>query len=169
MAETNLINVLGQDPESGVATWVSGGVFHSNTTISCDAVNGTMPIRSQSATLCVNLNADLLDGKNADDILSSRSLRKIVDAVNLLLRDRGAGDADIITIHELEQESKFTMTLIPTFAGFGETSHSYQRDDRNPNLSTSDLVARSGGNPAANGTSTVPQPINRLVGYTAQV
>lgn len=166
--ESNTTTVLGNGLNDGTyqETWVSGPVLHSTATICCDAVNGTAPIRAKSATVATNFNADLLDGLHLDEILSRNTLRQLVDSVNLLLRERGASDAEMIVAPELGVERFARVLALPTFNGIGEPSSVYVRNDRDPDVSTSQLVAQIGGNVSANG-STVPPSIDGLVGITS--
>lgn len=169
-SEPNQINSLGTDVGRTVETWVSGGVLHSNTTICCDAINGTAPIRCQSGTLCVNLNAHMLGGATREDVCSIETLKKIQLCFRLLLTDGllSQSEIDELTTYReiLTADDHARSETIPAYAGIGAVSASQVREDRDPKLSTSDLVARNGGNVITAGGSSTPPSIDILVGNT---
>lgn len=87
----------------------------------------------------------------------------------MLLRDRGANARELLNPPELEIRERFMGTRPrPTFAGVGAPTHTYVRIDRDPDISTTQLVAQLGGNARASGVSqagaAVPPSIDGLAG-----
>lgn len=152
-------------------TWTSGGVLHANTTVSLDAINGTAPLRCQSATLCLNLNAHMLCGATRDEIISVDTLKKIRDIGVVALQKAGYSNEEVsemTTFPEIEVADRFAnSSRVGKFGDINAVTTIYIREDRDSTLTTSDIFAHIGGVANASGTQ-IAQSVDSIAGSNSR-
>lgn len=95
ITKNNVTSALGVDPtttyvkKAGDA--MTGALTNSSTISGSKLIStvatGTAPIQVESTTLCTNLNADMVDGKNADEFSEKNgSTKQITDSSNIYVK-----------------------------------------------------------------------------------